>query len=116
MLSIGGTSASAVDLVQEQTRLELDQLGALETEGLAPVEFETEFGTGLVKRGLRKGAEVVSRQANWEEGWKWSKVQGAEGWWQILMQGVWVEGSNVIRNQPVVIDVRSHFLFQFPLS
>ncbi len=37
--------------------------------------------------------------------WTWSKVQGAEGWWQTLMPGVWIDGRRVLKNQPVVLDV-----------
>lgn len=109
VLSIGGTSAPAVDMVMEQTRKELDVLAPTEEghgKGERPVR----------KRGLRKalgmgGPETKSGVAAWQDGWRWSKVQGAEGWWQILMQGVWVDGVKVLKNQPIVIDVSL-----FPLS
>ena len=42
--------------------------------------------------------------------WKWSKVQGPEGWWQIVMREMWVEGAKVLYDQPVVFDVYSSFL------
>lgn len=104
VLSVGGTSAPAVQLVQKQTTNELDNLGALERgEALGEVDIP------ILKRGLRSPEKnmVKSREVDWENGWKWSKVQGAEGWWQILMQGVWADGSKVLKNQPAVIDVRS---------
>lgn len=37
--------------------------------------------------------------------WKWMKVHGAEGWWQILMRGIWVNGIKVLENQPIILDV-----------
>lgn len=102
VLSVGGTSAPAVQLVEKQTNAELDTLGALE-------RGETPAGAGIpiLKRGLRSAKDniVKPREVDWENGWKWSKVQGAEGWWQILMQGVWADGSKVLKNQPAVIDV-----------
>ena len=106
VLSVGGTSAPAVQLVEKQTTNELDNLGALE-RGEAPAEIDIP----ILKRGLQSSEKnmVKPRELDWENGWKWSKVQGAEGWWQILMQGVWVDGSKVLKNQPAVIDVSSLF-------
>lgn len=102
MLSIGGTGARAVELVEQQTKDELDHVSAVERG-----EVTTDVGgDNIVKRGTMKNELVFDTKANWEEGWKWSQVQGAEGWWQILIQGVWVDGSKVLQNQAAVIDVR----------
>lgn len=101
MLSIGGTGARAVELVEQQTKDELDHLSAVERG-----EVTTDVGgDDIVKRSTTKNELVSETKANWEEGWKWSQVQGAEGWWQILIQGVWVDGSKVLQNQAAVIDV-----------
>lgn len=98
VLSIGGTGARAVEMVQQQTKDELDHVGAVERGEITP-DFH------VVKRDTTKREPVFDTEASWEEGWKWSQVQGAEGWWQILMQGVWVDGSKVLHNQAAVIDV-----------
>ena len=103
VLSIGGTTAGAVELVDQQTKEELDRAGDINPAS-------PQDSLGLARRGLRKTSEFKSRQSEWQEGWKWSKVQGAEGWWQILMQGVYVNGDKVLKNQPVVIDVSLPFL------
>lgn len=101
LLSMGGTGARAVEMVQQQTKDELDHVGAVERgEITANVD-----GDNIIKRDTTKREPVFDPEANWEEGWKWSQVQGAEGWWQILMQGVWVDGSKVLHNQAAVIDV-----------
>ena len=121
VLSVGGTGARAVQLVDKQTRDELDRVGAVERGAIPPPlnndgldrtgKVERGRGpplpdsNGLVKRGARGSKGVVSRQADWEEGWTWNKVQGAEGWWQILLQAIWIDGSKVLKNQAVVIDV-----------
>lgn len=102
VLSVGGTSAEAVTLVQEQTRRQLDRLGELE-RGVVNGQ------TDIAKRDPESSLATQEHASHWRSGWKWSKVQGAEGWWQILMQGVWVDGSKVLKNQPVVIDVRIIF-------
>lgn len=102
VLSIGGTATNAVRLADQQTKNELDLLGALE-RGEITVNAT---GTHLAKRGLTKREPLPEAKADWEEEWQWSKVQGAEGWWQILLQGVWVEGSKVLQNQAAVIDVK----------
>ena len=102
VLSIGGTAAKAVDMVVQRTK---DTLDALD-----PAKAKMSDETPLQKRGLRKSKAAEEKGAStrdpvWDDGWRWSKVQGAEGWWQILMQGVWVDGSKVLKNQPVVVDV-----------
>lgn len=110
VLSIGGTGAPAVDMVVQQTKDELDRVGALERGEipLAPVKeaaVAVREGVPLTRRGRAHTQAIGIREANWRDGWEWSTVQGAEGWWQILMQGVWVDGSKVLQNQAVVIDV-----------
>ena len=100
VLSVGGTAASTIELVVRQTESALNQLGGIEESGVVPVEKLAP----LIKRG-RRGKEVVTKKEDWETGWVWTGVQGAEGWWQLLMRGVWVDGSKVLQNQAVVIDV-----------
>lgn len=119
VLSIGGTAAPAIEVVNSLTKFELDHLGMLERGEVVEMEAQP---TGLTaslpsnmheadddlkkvhKRG-RSRKEMSPRQSGWEEGWVWTKVQGAEGWWQILMQSVHVDGVKVLQNQAVVIDV-----------
>jgi len=102
ILSIGGTAANAIEMVVSQTKNSLDTLGAIERGESLPIQRSSP----LVKRG-RKVKEVEPRHADWEEGWAWNKVQGADGWWQVLVQGIWVDGSKVLQNQAAVIDVQS---------
>lgn len=98
VLSIGGTGARAVDLVEQQTKEKLDYIGA--AEGTTSSNYPSQ---ALVPRDVTK--RILDTRNSWEDGWKWSKVQGAEGWWQILMHGVWVDGSKVLQNQAAIIDV-----------
>lgn len=106
VLSAGGTAARAIEKVMSQTEAELNSLGDAEKEQVAAVPIDRTKGLVLlVKRG-KHHHEIVSRQEEWKEGWAWTDVQGAEGWWQILMRGVWVGGSKVLKNQAVVVDVR----------
>lgn len=117
VLSLGGTAAPAVEKVAGQTRHELDHLGMIERGEAIPVNDDDEQHLqlpmsqndlsdtkALVKRA-RTQKEVVPRQASWEDEWAWSKVQGAEGWWQILIQSIYVDGAKVLQNQAAVIDV-----------
>ncbi len=116
VLSIGGTGAEAVDLVQKQTRQELDRVGDLERAAANSKTGSTD-GRVILKRDLEPDTVTQEQSVDWRSGWKWSKVQGAEGWWQVLMQGVWVDGSKVLKNQPVVIDVRPQLsLYSSPLT
>ena len=119
VLSIGGTAAPAIDMVDTMTKFELDRLGRIERgeiekdEKLEATKLATPLPAALPdadnskrlrKRG-RARKEMTPRQAGWEEGWAWSKVQGADGWWQILIQSVRVDGVKVLQNQAAVIDV-----------
>ena len=101
VLSIGGTAAQAVQLVEQQTKDELDRAGTAEAGHNRDQE--------LLKRESKGETSIHTRGSGWREGWSWSKVQGAEGWWQVLMQGVLVDGVRVLENQPIVIDVSGLF-------
>ncbi|MCJ1479130.1 hypothetical protein MMC13_007814 [Lambiella insularis] len=110
ILSIGGTSAEAVKIVLQQTKEELDSLAI-------PSIASEDDGKTHEKRGSHALApSLQSSQTEWHESWRWSKVQGAEGWWQILLQGVWIEDSKVIKNQPVVVDINTPFILAPPLA
>lgn len=120
VLSIGGTAAQASEMVERQTSEELDRAGAQEKIEAFTLEngrtlengansLDNSKGWGERITLHKKGTEITDVKAtltDWEDGWIWTKVQGAEGWWQTLMQGVWVGGSRVLQNQAVVIDVR----------
>ena len=101
VLSFGGTAANAIDLVESQTKAALDALAPEQQEVVLPSKPDS---INLVKRG-RKSKDVITREPDWDDGWAWNEVQGADGWWQILMRGVWVDGSKVLSNQAVVVDV-----------
>ena len=93
------------------TRKALTGVGALERGEipLMPIEpANVKESKPLTKRGKQSSLSVKTRGMSWKEGWEWSTVQGAEGWWQILMPGVWVDGSRVLQNQAVVLDVRPY--------
>ncbi|KAL8778011.1 MAG: hypothetical protein Q9213_007609 [Squamulea squamosa] len=130
VLSIGGTAAPAADMVSKQTAEQLDRAGAQEKiNAFTEANGKTlEGGSNSLAKAntphekaslARRGDEAKgfkARWADWREGWTWSKVQGAEGWWQTLMQGVWVGGSRVLQNQAVVIDINTPFILAPPLA
>ncbi|KAH7410971.1 aspartic peptidase domain-containing protein [Cadophora sp. MPI-SDFR-AT-0126] len=94
LFSIGGTSADSVRQAEKET-----------DEMLNPGEHDE------TKRDTSK--------ANAEDDvkdWKWMKVHGAEGWWQILMRGIWVDGIKVLDNQPIILDVNTPFIVAPPLA
>lgn len=118
VLSIGGTGAAAVDMVVQQTKDELDRIGALERGEIPIIPTEdlsvsSNKGRPIVERSRALINDLMSRQAQWDDSWEWSHVQGAEGWWQMLMQGVWVDGSRVLQNQAAVIDVRQVYFLNY---
>lgn len=61
----------------------------------------------LVKRARGNRASEIPKAPSWRDGWRWSPVEGASGWWQILMRGIWSDGVKIMKNQPCVVDVGS---------
>jgi hypothetical protein len=74
----------------------------------------------LAKRGHRAVSPtsntLTERETDWKNSGRWSKVQGAEGFWQILLQGVWIDHSKILKNQPAVIDINTPFILAPPLA
>ncbi len=92
IFSIGGTSAQSLRRAAIETDDELtrSRTPEMKRDGIMVSRTSTE---------IEREAALSSTE------WKWSKVQGAEGWWQILMRGIWVDGIKVLENQPIVLDV-----------
>ena len=112
MLTLGGTADEAVEDAKHQAEKVLDKLGGGGQESGKEKAAKKPL---IAKRGREK---IESKEEDdvepWRQRWKWSKVQGAAvGWWQILLQGIWVSGAKILRNQPVVLDVS--FPKKFPL-
>jgi hypothetical protein len=92
IFSIGGTSSPSLRQAEIETDDALAQLGTNELKGDGVVGPRSSPAT-------KSDAVILSNE------WRWSEVQGAEGWWQILMRGIWVDGVRVLNNQPIVLDV-----------
>lgn len=107
VLSVGGTGAGAAKLVEQLIKDELDHAGAVERGETLLAESHED----IAKKNEMYAKLISVSPENWEDDWQWSKVQGAEGWWQILLQGVWVDGDKILQNQGAVIDVRSPIRF-----
>lgn len=77
-------------------------------------EVERETADDLARVDGHKNSERANRDSRKADDdpndWKWIKVQGAEGWWQILMRGIWIDGIEVLENQAVVLDVNTPFI------
>ena len=71
----------------------------------------------LLKRGRKNQQQKPVNDKvipSWRDNWKWSPIEGADGWWQTLMRGVWADGSKVLKNQPCVIDLSTPFILAPP--
>ncbi|KAI4202262.1 MAG: hypothetical protein LQ350_002646 [Teloschistes chrysophthalmus] len=122
VLSIGATGAPAAEMVDKQISAELDRAGAAQEKLNAFTEENGKTlgdGTSSLNKKKVKAFEektILHKRVDdnmgpkppkhdWTADWTWTKVQGAEGWWQTLLQGVWTGGTRVLQNQAVVIDV-----------
>lgn len=144
VFSVGGTSVREVREVEERIKKGLEKLDAGELHpgheelksfdvgGLQSEYHESEKidGVGIksehdeMKRsaelGLMKRDESAlvnnGLRPNEESIWEWSKVRGSDGWWEILMKGIWVDGNKIIRNQPIVLDVSPSIIRHYIIS
>jgi len=86
---------------------------AASEEALIPGKQGLDAGGSSVKTLLKRARHPKplpfsdkGKFPSWRDGWKWSPIEGAAGWWQILMRGIWADGVKIMKNQPCVIDVR----------
>lgn len=84
IFTIGGTAAASVRRVEQETDDELAKLSHDEN-----------------KRSENSKKHELSAVNDW----KWSKVSGADGWWQTLLHGMWVDKIKILHNQPIILDV-----------
>ena len=68
----------------------------------------------LSKRPRKGQKPMDSTVPTWKDNWKWSPIEGADGWWQTLMRGVWTDGVKILKNQPCVIDLSTPFVLAPP--
>ncbi|KAK6596219.1 hypothetical protein H4I95_10135 [Botrytis cinerea] len=96
-----------VDELQSGNDKKMDGLGMQSQHD----EIKRNSELGLMKRDeFALDDNDLTRKSNDESVWEWSKVRGADGWWEILMKGIWVDGNKVIQNQPIVLDVNTPFI------
>ena len=91
--------------------------GLEDVEKVQERDLQVKNGKNLFRRGLEVVANPLSKRARkpkpldthiqptWRDDWRWTPVEGAEGWWQTLMRGVWIDNAKVLKNQPCVVDV-----------
>ncbi|KAI4110026.1 MAG: hypothetical protein L6R37_000159 [Teloschistes peruensis] len=133
VLSIGATGAPAAEMVDKQIAAELDRAGAAEEKINAFTEENGKTlgdGTSSLNKEKAKAFEektILHKRVDdkmgpklpnpdWTADWTWTRVQGAEGWWQTLLQGVWTGGTRVLQNQAVVVDINTPFILAPPYA
>jgi hypothetical protein len=84
ILSLGGTIAKEVEEAKTRGEVELKHFGD-------PVAIP-QWVTKQVHNQLRI---LMPSELPWDHHFKWTKVQGAAGWWTALMSGVWINGAKV---------------------
>lgn len=104
MLSLGGTLVHQVEEANVRTRVEFDLLG--------DSSATTEKINGKVAELL-----ASTLPTDIENQFSWVPTHGAaEGWWNTLLTGLWINGIKVLKNQPILIDIQSPFLLAPPLA
>jgi hypothetical protein len=103
LLTLGSTIASHVVRASLSTEISLANFGN-------PL-FTPEHIEKLVQEEMSR-----SFPEDIEEQFHWVKVSGPRGRWTTLLSGVWVGGSKVLRNQPVLLDVNCPFVLAPPLA
>jgi hypothetical protein len=88
IFSLGGTSAAVVREVEQET-----------ADDLARIGHQNHKRAYIMETPDNRKPSGESNQ------WKWVQVQGAEGWWQIPLRAIWVDGIKILDSQPVILDV-----------
>ncbi|TGO76428.1 hypothetical protein BELL_0156g00150 [Botrytis elliptica] len=131
VFSVGGSSVEAVREVEELIEKELKKLEAggvsefqsqndelkrdVDASQSGNDEFKGNSEIGLMKRDeFSSDNNDVTWKTDDESVWEWSEVRGADGWWEILMKGIWIDGNKVIQNQPIVLDVNTPYIIGPP--
>ncbi|KAF2101588.1 hypothetical protein NA57DRAFT_35284 [Rhizodiscina lignyota] len=114
VLTLGGTVAEVVKGAMDEIDHALDNMGRYEKhiEQERKKKQDEENG-GKQKRGLLVQEEGGGSR-DWKDMWKWTPVEGADGWWQVLLAGVWVDGVKVLKNHPMIIDLTTPFILAPP--
>ncbi|KAK5354105.1 hypothetical protein LTS03_006913 [Exophiala xenobiotica] len=105
ILSLGGTIAKEVEEAKIRGEVELKHFGD-------PVAIP-QWVTKQVDNQLRI---LMPSELPWDHHFKWTKVQGAAGWWTALMSGVWINGAKVLKNQPVLFDINVPYILAPPVA
>ena len=104
VLSLGGTAASLVEEIKVRTQVEVDALGEVSA---TPREINARVDHVM----------ETSFPKDHEDQFRWTPVRGAaEGWWTVLLQGLWINGIKMLKNQPVLLDVQCPFILAPPLA
>jgi hypothetical protein len=81
-----------------------------ETSHVATEENEFDSQTKLVHQDVKRHHNNVDHQ----DEWKWIKLHNDEGWWTLLMDGLWVNNAKILQNQQVILDINTPFLIAPP--
>lgn len=103
ILSCGTTIALDVEEAKIRTQIELENM---DKQGVDATFIEKETQLHLSN----------FQQQEWRDLFRWSDVRGAAGWWTTLLQGVWVNGAKILKNQPVLFDIQVPFILAPPLA
>lgn len=76
------------------------------------------FGTKneLVGKGVRRHFIESTHINNWRNDWMWSKLNGPKGWWQLHMEGLWLDDSRILQDEEVILDVNTPFVIAPPYA
>ena len=100
LFSMGGTPVATIREVEKETQ---DLLNGKKSEKQEITHEELKRSMQLEKRAAEYTPPTDESSST---AWKWLKVRGSDGWWQIRLHGVWVEGTKIEYNQPAILDVR----------
>ncbi|MCJ1313469.1 hypothetical protein MMC25_007147 [Agyrium rufum] len=113
LLTLGETASDAVNSITKSLDMALQQVGSISDTSSTPEALQKREKVDQAARPIGEDSGINE----WEKSWKWSKVQGAAvGWWQILMQGVLVNGDKILRNQPAILDLSTPLILAPPPS
>lgn len=79
-----------------------------------PIKFKAQ--DDVAGRGSRQHVNGISHRFDWKKDWVWSKLIGPEGWWQVPLHGLWLDGARILQDEEVILDVNTPFIIAPPYA
>lgn len=99
--------SAAVDQAERETKEELDRLTVANTD-LVITERDLEEPTAETKS--------PTEDQSWRTPFRWTPLLGAVGFYQVLLQGIYINNEKILKSSPIILDINTPLILAPPLA